>query len=907
MKLMKLKKTAMLAAAVSVIALSTAMPAQALPRSHYDYALTLETANQRNFAQSMVKNYNNVINVYKTIVNKYGHYSWAASYVKTYNWFVAERDRYEALLEDSGAAEVTVVNTSVQTNSFTMTDETAEHEASRVERIVEEESDRIVNVYLEVTVVFEKTVTTKNMQGIFTTYYYSDDTKRTEVGSRELSRSNEVISRTVVEREFMRSYELAVEPEVIGDGMGTPTANVLTVEEYLARDDVALDGTDTYRDAVFKVNSRVNPDYITRESGLAPYGRTLETIGAPDAWARGWTGKGSTLAILDTGIDIDHSEFAGRIVGAECFIRGCENGSETIADGNSVSHGTHVAGIAAAALDGVGTTGVAPDANLLIGKVAYNWGFYDFSTTERAMTWAIANGADAINMSGNYNVDITYKNSVVGAGNGVYRSTDTRSNFATDGYSNLMTDNYILPGLVNAMQDNETVLVMSAGNQGLAYPTFPAHYAIAEDDNGELLLDGRAIVVGNWDIRLDRLATSSNAAGTMCFEFNTDGSCTNDRRVSDFYIMAPGMWVASTDKDGEYRTNSGTSMAAPAVTGAVGVVHQMWPYMKGENIVQLLLDTADKTVTGYDVNVHGQGLLDLNAATLPQGALGIPTTGRVEGARNNVSSGTIALQGGNISALENVMAVDDYDRNFYFNGNDMVAAADTRTADPTRAARMGFAPDYYFGYGAGHVLQQGPAALNISTDGSMSIAYTTENNLMFGVVNENGSFLGNVADNAMMRVTGANTVYAGYNMSYALNTDTELFGNATIGVTNLSVDSNSMMQAASTVLSNSATLGIRRAVDKKTTVGFVASMPVAITNGNATFQTATGVSASGDVEYASMSSDISAQRREVDLGMFHSYNVNNMLSIDTHVEARVNYAGTNRTAMEFGAALKFEF
>ena len=903
---MKLNRTAMLAAAASVIALSIAMPAQAAPRSNYDYALTLEVANQRNYAQSMINNYTRAINTLKPLIDRYGHYSWARAIVADYNWYRNERTRYEELLEQSGASEVTLVNTTVETNSFTMVDETAEREASRSERIVEETVDRTVNVYLEVTAIFEKTVTTKNMQGIITTYHYSDGTRRPEVGARELSRTSEVVARTVVEREFVRSYELPTEVEP-GNEMGTPTANVLTVEEYLARDDVALDGTDTYRDAVWKVNSRVNPDYIARESGLAPYGRNLETIGAPVAWSRGWTGAGSTLAILDTGIDLDHAEFDGRIVGAECFIRGCEMGLETVQDGNSVSHGTHVAGIAAAALDGVGTTGVAPDADLLIGKVAYNWGFYDFSVVEDAMNWAISNGADAINMSGNYNVDATYKSSVVAVGDGAYRSTDTRSNFATDGYANLMTDSYILPGLVNAMQDNETVLVMSAGNQGLAFPTFPAHYAIAEDENGELLLGGRALVVGNWDIRLDRLATASNAAGTMCFEFAADGSCANDRRVSDFYIMAPGMWVASTSNDGEYRTNSGTSMAAPAVTGAVGIVHQMWPYMTGANIVQLLLNTADKDITGYDVNVHGQGLLDLDNATRPQGALGIPTTGRVEGARNSVSSGTIALQGGSISALETVMAVDDYDRNFYFNGNDMVAAADTRTADPTRAAQLGFAPDYYFGYGAGQVVAQGPAALNVSNNGSMSIAYTADNNLMFGAVSENGSFLGNVADNAMMRVNGASTVYAGYNMSYTLNTNTELFGNATVGVTTLDVDSNSMMQSANTVMSNSATLGVRRAVDKNTTFGFVASLPVAITNGSATFQTATGVSAAGDVEYASVSSDLSAQRREVDLGFFHSYNVNNMFTVDTHVEARVNYAGTDRTAFGAGAALTWRF
>jgi hypothetical protein len=54
--------------------------------------------------------------------------------------------------------------------------------------------------------------------------------------------------------------------------------------------------------------------------------------------------------------------------------------------------------------------------------------------------------------------------------------------------------------------------------------------------------------------------------------------------------------------------SSGTSQAAPHVTGAFGVLNQMWPYMKGDNLVRLVLNTANKDLPGYNVNVHGQGL-----------------------------------------------------------------------------------------------------------------------------------------------------------------------------------------------------------------------------------------------------------------------------------------------------------
>ena len=522
-------------------------------------------------------------------------------------------------------------------------------------------------------------------------------------------------------------------------------------------------------------------------------------------------------------------------------------GYETVEDKNKYSHGTHVAGIAAASLDGEGTTGVAPDAKLLIGKTAWDNGYYEFQALGKGIEWAVNNGADAINVSGNYNIDTTYKRSIQSAGNGVFYSTDSRNNgaYAIEGYSGLaLDDDFMLPQITDAMSGNEAVVVFAAGNQRLDVPTFPAHYAVAENEDGELLLGGKAIVVGSFNILSGKISRASNRAGTMCY--GTDGECVSDRRISDYYILAPGDKIASTSADNEYRILSGTSMAAPAVTGAVGIVHQMWPYMKGENIVQLLLNTADKDLLDYNVNTHGQGLLDLDEATNPQGVVGIPTSGRIEGARSSLDSGAFSLSGGvHISSISSTMVVDDYDRNFYVDGNDMIAVADTRSADPTQAADMGFAPDYYFGYGAGTVIPMEAGALNINED-SVAIA-TTVDQFMFGAVTEGNSFLGNVADNPLMDVNGATTFYAGYNLDKALTEDVTLFGNAMFGVTRVNVG-DSMMTSASDLLSNSATLGIKRNVSNGD-FGFVASVPVAITNGTATFNTASTVSATGELDY----------------------------------------------------------
>ena len=114
---------------------------------------------------------------------------------------------------------------------------------------------------------------------------------------------------------------------------------------------------------------------------------------------------------------------------------------------------------------------------------------------------------------------------------------------------------------------------------------------------------------------------------------------------------------------------SGTSMAAPHVTGAFGVINQMWPHMKGDNLVKLILSTANKNLTGYNVNTHGQGLLDLAEATKPQGATGIVTTGRTNGPLININ-GTYFATGTSLpSNLQNlkIMILDSYERDYYVN------------------------------------------------------------------------------------------------------------------------------------------------------------------------------------------------------------------------------------------------
>ncbi len=113
-------------------------------------------------------------------------------------------------------------------------------------------------------------------------------------------------------------------------------------------------------------------------------------LGIPDVWKL-TQGEGVKVAILDTGIDTDHQDLADAIIDTKDFT------NDGIEDDNG--HGTHCAGIVGARLNGVGFVGVAPKAQLMIGKVLANNGSGAYSWITEGVYWAVDSGADVISMS----------------------------------------------------------------------------------------------------------------------------------------------------------------------------------------------------------------------------------------------------------------------------------------------------------------------------------------------------------------------------------------------------------------------------------------------------------------------------------------------------------------------------
>jgi len=416
----------------------------------------------------------------------------------------------------------------------------------------------------------------------------------------------------------------------------------------------------------YNISSYYNSDYlgtptnvtsnnpIDFETTEAENGAVLVTY-ANHAYARGWTGKGSTALILDTGIDQDHPEFAGKV--KYLWDAGYSTPYE---DENG--HGSHVAGIVSANKDGAGIHGIAYDADLAIAKIGEANGI-SLSAAKQALNWAKQYDDIVVaNLSANTNYSSSYNSSMTDQGSGIF--TNDHVVYGGSNYYNLED-----PTTWKDVIPDELVLVVSAGNTNLGYVQNPATFASAVDSNNNLELDGRMLIAGNWNTSTQTIDGAKS--GHVCKDYTTQ--CNDSYKTSDFYLLAPGTSINSVNNGGGYTRMSGTSQAAPVVTGGVAIIHQLWPYMQGKNIAQLLLQTANKDLSNYSITTHGQGLLDLDKATQPVGELGISLTGRT--GTTATISGSVSISGIDdsvIASLSSISAIDDFDRDFKVDLSSMI-------------------------------------------------------------------------------------------------------------------------------------------------------------------------------------------------------------------------------------------
>jgi hypothetical protein len=350
----------------------------------------------------------------------------------------------------------------------------------------------------------------------------------------------------------------------------------------------------------------------------------LDLISASSAYAEGATGRGVMVAVVDTGIDVDHPEFAGAIASASTDI--VSGDPQLVDDGDPEGHGTAVSGVIAARRNQALSHGVAFEARILAvradapGSCVSDVCAFDQTDVAAATDYAVARGAEVINYS------------LGGAG-----GLDASLNDA----------------LVRAV-DAGRIVVFAAGNEGQAEPTFPARFA------ADPAADGLAIAVGAVDAD-EQLASFSNEAGS----------------TRDHYLVAPGVNILAPAVGGGAALVSGTSFAAPHVSGAAALVLQAAPFLSAAEVVELLLDSAtDLGVPGTDP-IYGRGLVNLAAALGPQGPLSVPLGSRVGEADAPLAGSALRLGPafGPGPDLGVAIFLDGYGRPYWLDLGDRVAAA----------------------------------------------------------------------------------------------------------------------------------------------------------------------------------------------------------------------------------------
>lgn len=287
---------------------------------------------------------------------------------------------------------------------------------------------------------------------------------------------------------------------------------------------------------------------------------SVPLVGAPTAWAAGYDGNGVKVAVLDTGIDVNHPDLAGQIDDTASFVPG-----EAIADING--HGTHVAGtiVGTGAASGGDYRGVAPGADLIVGKVLGGPdGYGQDSWVMAGMQWAAESGADVVSMS----------------------LGDTVPSDGSDPMSQM----------VDALSAQYgTLFVIAAGNSGPESISTPGAAA-------------SALTVAATD-KQDNLAWFSST-GPLA----VSGAMKPDIAAPGVDITAARSQEMTDGGEGLYRTISGTSMATPHVSGAAAILAQQHPDWTFAQLKEQLMSSAKGLADWLSPYEVGTGRLDVAAA-----------------------------------------------------------------------------------------------------------------------------------------------------------------------------------------------------------------------------------------------------------------------------------------------------
>jgi type VII secretion-associated serine protease mycosin len=280
----------------------------------------------------------------------------------------------------------------------------------------------------------------------------------------------------------------------------------------------------------------------------------LNDYGFTKAWEQS-QGAGIKVAVIDTGIDASHPALEGAVVGGtDVSGLGTPDGLTPV--GQNSYHGTMVASLIAGRGnpedDGAGILGTAPKAQLLSVSMAFGVEGVDTdSQIAEGIIWAVDNGARVINLS-------LTRNSVSWP-----KSWDEAFLYAFE---------------------KDVVIVAAVGNR----------LDGTEEVSAPATIPGVIAVAG-----VDKNANASELSSTSGFTIG---------------VTAPSEELVAAYPGGEYRIWSGTSGAAPIVSGMVALIRSLYPEMDAANVVNRVIQSATKDGFENYSSTYGYGLIDAQAA-----------------------------------------------------------------------------------------------------------------------------------------------------------------------------------------------------------------------------------------------------------------------------------------------------
>ena len=620
-------------------------------------------------------------------------------------------------------------------------------------------------------------------------------------------------------------------------------------------------------------------------------------------------GDGVVIGFIDTGIDEDHPSLAGADI-TETFRRGAVD--ET---GNKFSHGTAVASVAAGRrLSGSAAHhGVAWGADIVMTAIPLGEGG-DFFIPESLPSLDNADSRNSIMFRTALDQEPDILNLSIGIAGIVedYSEPDLRANHENT-----------IAALAQVGAREKTVLVWAAGNShGLKCRTADAGArCIGAGSDGVGTVDASSPLI--WSGAAARIAElrghsvaviATRRDGTIAEFSNRCGI------AADWCIAAPGQETTvanfgpfgGTNGVRTWNTRSGTSFAAPMVSGGLAVMKQLFRgQLSNTELLSRLFITANKTGIYADRSIYGQGLMDLGAATNPWGMTAFMGTGQpVAGGSGGSGAASSAIRPsqalgdsfGHALAGREVAAFDELGAPFWFAADsfvrplrqsaaaarlDRLFAASGSVRPETGAWRLDVRPGVQ-AQDSGHLTLAGGAdRIELSTPHGWSAAFfhrpqESESPPLAGVaaawrpaglppvtlqagwLAERDSLLGGSASGAFGRLAGRTAF-----LSAQLETDRlpgwRLTAGGEWGVVSPDTPGGPLIRNISTLGTEAFRVAARRHLPAGGTLQFAVEQPVRVAGGTAVLDLPTGRTADGHVAGESVRVGLAPTGRQLDL------------------------------------------